>query len=96
MANHELLAAAASGTSYLWTSVPYPLRWIPSGLYQLELRPSSPTGEDTSLLAKSPFFTISESGTVGDSSGEDPPVGLSASLLSVFFETLSRRKMHRG
>ncbi|KXX81782.1 hypothetical protein MMYC01_202995 [Madurella mycetomatis] len=67
------ITTTASGTSYLWTSVPYPLRWIPSGLYQLELRPSSSTGEDTPLLAKSPFFSISESGTVGDSSGEDPP-----------------------
>lgn len=56
--------AGASGTSYLWAGAPYPLRWVPSGLYQLELRPMSWTGDDVPLLAKSPFFNIDSGNAV--------------------------------
>jgi hypothetical protein len=56
--------AGASGTSYLWTGAPYPLRWVPNGLYELELRPMSWTGDDVPLLAKSPFFTIDSGNAV--------------------------------
>ena len=70
-------AAGASGTSYLWTGAPYPLRWLSGGLYQLELRPMSSGGGEAPLLAKSPFFSISDqakvSGSTTGSSGA--PVG---------------------
>ena len=70
-------AAGASGTSYLWTGAPYPLRWLSGGLYQLELRPMSAGGGEAPLLAKSPFFSISDqakvSGSTTGSSGA--PVG---------------------
>lgn len=60
--------AGASGTSYLWAGAPYPLRWVPRGLYQLELRPMTWTGADVPLLAKSPFFSI-DSGNAAQTDG---------------------------
>ncbi|KAK4031436.1 hypothetical protein C8A01DRAFT_21333 [Parachaetomium inaequale] len=60
----------ASGTSYLWTGAPFPLRWLPGGLYQLELRPTSWTGSDAApLLAQSPFFSISDPGKAAQGTG---------------------------
>jgi len=41
--------------------VPYPLRHVPNGMYQLELHPAA--GEPA-LLAKTPFFSIKEK-TIG-------------------------------
>lgn len=69
------ITTGASGTSYLWTGAPYPLRWLPGGLYQLELRAASPAGEEAPLLAKSPFFSISNSaaGTVTTGSSSPQP-----------------------
>lgn len=54
------ITTGATGTSFTWTGVPYPLRWIKNGLYQLELKPSAWTEGDAPVLAKSPFFTIGE------------------------------------
>ncbi|KAK4236434.1 hypothetical protein C8A03DRAFT_16932 [Achaetomium macrosporum] len=64
------ITTGASGTSYVWTGAPYPLRWVAGGLYQLELRPMSWTGEDAPLLARSPFFAISDPET-GSGAGPD-------------------------
>ncbi|KAK0728560.1 hypothetical protein B0T26DRAFT_673071 [Lasiosphaeria miniovina] len=53
------ITTSISSDSFSWTGIPYPVRWIETGLYQLELRPSTPTsGGDTPLLAKSPFFKV--------------------------------------
>lgn len=68
--------AGASDSSYEWTGVPYPLRWIKSGLYQLELRPMSWPGGDPPLLAKSPVFGISEPVGVAGPASSASPVGL--------------------
>lgn len=54
------ITTGATGTSFTWAGVPYPLRWIKNGLYQLELKPSTWTEGDAPVLAKSPFFTIGE------------------------------------
>ncbi|KAK4191537.1 hypothetical protein QBC35DRAFT_470575 [Podospora australis] len=55
------ITTGVTGSSFTWTGVPYPLRWIKNGLYQLELKPSTWTeGEVAPVLAKSPFFTIGE------------------------------------
>ena len=67
-------SASASGTSYLWTGAPYPLRWLPGGLYQLELRPMGWAGGEVPLLAQSPFFSISEAAKVPGSTGSSSPV----------------------
>ena len=67
----QLPTVGASGSSFVWTGVPYPLRWIQTGLYQLELRPliwERNPAEDTAnddgppLLAQSSFFTIGDPG----------------------------------
>ncbi|KAK4156250.1 hypothetical protein C8A00DRAFT_41217 [Chaetomidium leptoderma] len=70
------ITTGATGTSFTWISAPYPLRWIPGGLYQLELRPMSWTGGHAQLLATSPFFSISETGTgAGSTTGTTGTTG---------------------
>jgi len=72
-ANLDKTIAGMTESSYEWTSVPYPLRWIPSGLYQLELWSMRWTEEDQlpPLLAQSSVFRISESETGnGQSTGQ--------------------------
>ncbi|EGS18605.1 uncharacterized protein CTHT_0052100 [Thermochaetoides thermophila DSM 1495] len=67
------ITAGMTESSYEWTSVPYPLRWIPSGLYQLELWSMRWTEEDQlpPLLAQSSVFRISEPETGnGQSTGQ--------------------------
>ncbi|KAK0745224.1 hypothetical protein B0T21DRAFT_359267 [Apiosordaria backusii] len=54
------VTAAATGSSYVWTNMPYPLRWIKTGLYQLELKPSTWTDGEAPVLARSPFFSVGE------------------------------------
>ncbi|KAL2159746.1 hypothetical protein VTH06DRAFT_2315 [Thermothelomyces fergusii] len=68
------ITTGASGTSYTWEGVPYPLRAVVGGLYQLELRPMSWPGGDVPLLAKSPTFAIMDSGVVTrpDGSAKEP------------------------
>ncbi|KAL2140385.1 hypothetical protein VTI28DRAFT_3877 [Corynascus sepedonium] len=63
------ITTGASGTSYTWRGAPYPLRWISGGLYQLELRPISWSGEGVPLLAKSPSFTITDQGNAAQPDG---------------------------
>ncbi|KAK0635611.1 hypothetical protein B0T17DRAFT_50066 [Bombardia bombarda] len=61
------ITTSVNGNSYLWSGAPYPLRWLQSGMYQLELRPSNwTTGEPP--LAKSPFFVIGTQITEGSES----------------------------
>ncbi|KAK3945922.1 hypothetical protein QBC46DRAFT_349205 [Diplogelasinospora grovesii] len=60
------ITSSVSGNEYDWSGVPYPLHFSSSGLYQLEIRPSSWTsggGDDVPVVAKSPFFTIQEPNT---------------------------------
>ncbi|KAK3327817.1 hypothetical protein B0T19DRAFT_174829 [Cercophora scortea] len=64
--------AGISGNSFSWTTLPYPLRWIQSGMYQLELRPSTWAGGEQPVLAKSSFFTIEEAVAVTDPSSSSP------------------------
>ncbi|KAK4669284.1 uncharacterized protein QC763_201560 [Podospora pseudopauciseta] len=53
------ITAAATGSSYVWTNMPHPLRWIKSGLYQLELKPSAWTDDgEAPVLARSSFFSV--------------------------------------
>ncbi|KAK0668992.1 hypothetical protein QBC41DRAFT_113208 [Cercophora samala] len=54
------ITAAATGSSYVWSNMPYPLRWIKSGLYQLELKPSAWTDGEAPVLARSPFFSVGD------------------------------------
>ncbi|KAK4176161.1 hypothetical protein QBC36DRAFT_12983 [Triangularia setosa] len=54
------VTAAATGSSYVWTNMPYPLRWIKGGLYQLELKPSTWTDGEAPVLARSPFFNVGD------------------------------------
>ncbi|KAK3301295.1 uncharacterized protein B0H64DRAFT_370436 [Chaetomium fimeti] len=67
------ITTGASGTSYLWAGAPYPLRWVPNGLYQIELWPMSWTGDDVPLLAKSPFFSIDSGNAVQTDDPADEP-----------------------
>jgi hypothetical protein len=48
---------AVNVASFSWTGVPYPLRHVPNGMYQVELHP---VAGEPALLAKSPFFSIKE------------------------------------
>ncbi|KAK4144192.1 uncharacterized protein C8A04DRAFT_36841 [Dichotomopilus funicola] len=63
------ITTGASGTSYSWSGIPFPLRLIPGGLYQLELRPISPVAGEVPVLAKSPFFGISDPGNEAQPDG---------------------------
>ncbi|KAK4122444.1 hypothetical protein N657DRAFT_647149 [Parathielavia appendiculata] len=74
------ITTGATGTSYMWTGAPYPLRWVPGGLYQVEMRSMSWAGLGAPpLLARSPTFTISEPGggarPIGSSSPQASPAG---------------------
>jgi len=55
--------------SVTWTAVPYPLRWIEGGLYQLELRS---TKGQSGVLAKSPFFTVQPYSPRAEPTGPSP------------------------
>lgn len=74
-------SGGAIGNSFVWTGVPYPLHWIPSGLYQLELRPMTWTAPDGPLLARSPFFNISD--PVSPIGPYDPPPQVSLSPMAI-------------
>lgn len=54
------VTAGVTGNAFVWTGVPFPLRYMPTGLYQVEIRPSTWTSSDGPVLAKSTFFTIGE------------------------------------
>ncbi|KAK3370211.1 hypothetical protein B0H63DRAFT_486465 [Podospora didyma] len=66
------ITTSVDGNSYQWIGAPYPLRWIRSGLYQLELRPSVWTSGDPPVLAKSPFFAVQDQVTVLNPSSSPP------------------------
>ncbi|KAK3325449.1 hypothetical protein B0H66DRAFT_599609 [Apodospora peruviana] len=67
------ITVSATGNTFLWTGIPYPLRWIQSGLYQLELHPSTLMDHGSAVLARSPFFRIQELPSQGDSSPPPRP-----------------------
>lgn len=55
--------AIATGSTYHWPDVPYPLPYLSTGLYSVEIRSSvadKEGGTDAVVLAKSPFFPIFE------------------------------------
>ena len=52
--------ANATGNTFTWSHVPFPLHYVPTGMYQLELRPAAWASGHPPLLAKSTFFTIKE------------------------------------
>ncbi|KAK4212084.1 hypothetical protein QBC37DRAFT_288736 [Rhypophila decipiens] len=54
------ITVGITGNSYKWVGIPYPLRWIPAGLYQIELRTSTWNDNESTVLAKSRFFRILE------------------------------------
>ncbi|AEO62382.1 775fce28-acbb-4c8b-b130-41bd021ad237 [Thermothielavioides terrestris] len=62
------LTTDASGPSYVWAGVPFPLRRVRSGIYQVELRSASSAGGDTPVLAKSPYFSVGDPGIATGSS----------------------------
>ena len=47
------LTTAVSEPTYTWQNLPYPLQWMPSGLYAVEAR-----ARGGRLVAKSPFFSV--------------------------------------
>ncbi|KAH8893130.1 hypothetical protein GQ53DRAFT_103260 [Thozetella sp. PMI_491] len=55
------IATSLTNTSFTWNDPPYPLNWVPSGLYTLELRSGGDGGGQQ--IAKSPFFTIQDRST---------------------------------
>lgn len=68
---------SSSNNAFEWTGIPSPLRWLPEGLYQVELHRSGSEDGTATLLAKSPFFAVAQppyaSGTEepSTSSGDD-------------------------
>ncbi|KAK4225903.1 hypothetical protein QBC38DRAFT_249943 [Podospora fimiseda] len=54
------VTTTATGNEYTWTGVPYPLRRIKNGLYQVEVRDCSGLSTNNTVLAKSPFFSVEE------------------------------------
>jgi len=51
-----------TGNIFKWENAPYPLRYVPGGMYRLELRSTTWAGEGIApLLAKSPTFNMRES-----------------------------------
>lgn len=70
-------AATVTDSSFLWPNVPYPVAYIPTAMYQVEVRPSHWKGDQQPVLARSPFFTIGPShpeGQPGTSPSPDDPV----------------------
>ncbi|KAK3684876.1 hypothetical protein B0T22DRAFT_201206 [Podospora appendiculata] len=66
------ITTSVTGNSFSWTTLPYPLRWIQSGMYQLELRPSTWAEGEQPVLAKSSFFKIDEAVAVTDPPSSSP------------------------
>lgn len=93
--------ASATGTSFKWTGVPYPLRRVKGGLYQVEVRDCSGAATSSStVLAKSPFFGIEEEEEVaGDGpapTSSSPPVSSNALAVAVARRTkLETNEMYR-
>ncbi|KAM7209197.1 hypothetical protein V8F20_000535 [Naviculisporaceae sp. PSN 640] len=61
------ITVGVTGNSFKWTGIPYPARWIPAGLYQLELRTATWNNNEPVVLAKSSFFRILEQPDEGSS-----------------------------
>ncbi|KAK1836214.1 hypothetical protein QBC39DRAFT_110293 [Podospora conica] len=64
-ANVNLFKANVSfipaGNTFKWENAPYPLRYVPGGLYNLQLSPSNWAGEGAApILARSPTFNMRE------------------------------------
>ncbi|KAK0741082.1 hypothetical protein B0T18DRAFT_393766 [Schizothecium vesticola] len=68
----------STGNTFKWENAPYPLRYVPRGMYRLELRSTTWAGEGIApLLAKSPTFNMRESKgtkTNGGGGGTAPTV----------------------
>ncbi|CCC10134.1 hypothetical protein SMACR_02712 [Sordaria macrospora] len=64
-------SSSSDKNAFEWTGIPSPLRWLPEGIYQVELHGGSADGTGTTPLAKSPFFAVGQppyaSGTEGGS-----------------------------
>ncbi|KAI1418670.1 hypothetical protein F5Y13DRAFT_196447 [Hypoxylon sp. FL1857] len=52
------ITSGLNGSSYLWKSVPYPLPYLGTAKYEVEIWPQNSVGPSA---ASSPYFTISES-----------------------------------
>lgn len=66
--------AITTGSTYLWPDVPYPLPYLSTGLYSVEIRSSAADreGTDAVVLAKSPFFPIFEPRPAGPRTSSSP------------------------
>ncbi|KAK1771179.1 hypothetical protein QBC33DRAFT_597861 [Phialemonium atrogriseum] len=70
------ISTTVTDSSFLWPNVPYPVAYIPTAMYQVEVRPSHWKGDQQPVLARSPFFTIGPShpeGQPGTSPSPDDP-----------------------
>ncbi|KAI1380869.1 hypothetical protein F4677DRAFT_404929 [Hypoxylon crocopeplum] len=57
------ITTGLNATSFLWKSVPYPLPYLETAKYEVEIWPQNRVGSKAlaSAFASSPYFTISES-----------------------------------
>ncbi|KAK3985022.1 hypothetical protein QBC44DRAFT_251457 [Cladorrhinum sp. PSN332] len=72
------VTTTATGNEYTWSGVPYPLRRVKNGLYQVEARDCSGSQLSNTVIAKSPFFSVEEDEEEGVIS--DPVPSSSASV----------------
>ncbi|KAK3956114.1 hypothetical protein QBC32DRAFT_358863 [Pseudoneurospora amorphoporcata] len=59
---------SSSNNTFEWTGIPSPLRWLPEGLYQVELHGSG----DGTPLAKSIFFAVDQPPYASGTEGRKP------------------------
>ncbi|KAI5926994.1 hypothetical protein F4810DRAFT_421261 [Camillea tinctor] len=53
------IATGINSTSFLWQSVPYPLPYLRTATYEIEIRPMGQLGEEQiTILTSSPYFMI--------------------------------------
>ncbi|KAI1494989.1 hypothetical protein F5X96DRAFT_337284 [Biscogniauxia mediterranea] len=64
------IATGINGTLFLWQYVPYPLPYLRTAMYEVELRAVKILGEDepATVLASSPYFIIAPENTNRDGS----------------------------
>jgi len=69
------LTGDIKGNSFAWKGVPFPLTFIPDGMYQLEIHPAdgAPGGSGWPLLVKSPFFSITKASEPAKPSSSSSP-----------------------
>lgn len=80
---------SSSCNAFEWTGIPSPLRWLPEGLYQVELHGFGSVDGPVTPLAKSPFFAVGQPPYASGTEGNNKPASSSGDEVYFLFSSTS-------